>query len=638
MEASQITCFFFALLLFFLRSRAHFVSQGIANTPPRGWNSYDSYSWIVSEEEFLQNAQRVADDLLAYGYEYVVVDFLWYRRRAPGASVSSPGFDVIDKWGRPIPDPERWPSSAGGNGFKPIADKVHAMGLKFGIHVMRGISTEAVNNNTPILGAPGWRAADIALQNQACSWMSACFVSVDESTLGGHAFIQSLYDLYASWDVDFVKHDCVFGVDDLSVHEIKAVSEAIIATGRPMVYSISPGVRATPSMATLINGLVNMYRVTSDDWDSWTDVEFHFNVARDFAAAGLIGALGLNGSSWPDLDMLPLGYLTDPGANAGPHRFCQLTLDEQMSQVTLWAMVKSPLMFGGDMLHLNQETMDLLTNRVVLDINAYSFGSIELQGSTSYQANVPTLTVMECGDANGTKWSMRSSSSSNELCWSFSSGTKGSLEVPTDPAGCMNWIPSSVILTPFGELNQGTTKEQTSHVGYGYLLSPSNEEICLDSHADKLSEFDSFRSKHMVACSLNGSQTWQLSHEGQLISDTTGLCGAISVTGAGVDENILGGSQQTYSRIWASRGPSGEYYVAFFNLGPEPSVISIPLVNIIKGTSAAKLDILDRRSTSDYQCTGSEVWSSDNLGLIGETLSAQVLSHGCALFSLQCYM
>lgn len=85
--------------------------------------------------------------------QYVVVDYLWYRRKVPGAYVDSLGFDVIDQWGRMMPDPERWPSSRGGKGFTEVAKKVHSMGLKFGIHVMRGISTQAYNANTPILNS-----------------------------------------------------------------------------------------------------------------------------------------------------------------------------------------------------------------------------------------------------------------------------------------------------------------------------------------------------------------------------------------------------------------------------------------------------------------------------------------------------
>ncbi|KAH9312880.1 hypothetical protein KI387_027915, partial [Taxus chinensis] len=84
---------------------------------------------------------------------YGVVDFLWYRRHEGVASVSSPGYDVIDEWGRPIRDPVRWPSSLGGQGFKIVADSLNKMDLKFGIHVMREISSEAVKQNTPIMGS-----------------------------------------------------------------------------------------------------------------------------------------------------------------------------------------------------------------------------------------------------------------------------------------------------------------------------------------------------------------------------------------------------------------------------------------------------------------------------------------------------
>lgn len=89
--------------------------------------------------------------ILDFLFQYAVVDYLWYRKLVPGAYVDSLGFDVIDEWGRMIPDPGRWPSSKGGKGFSEVAKKVHDMGLKFGFHVMRGISTQAVNANTPIL-------------------------------------------------------------------------------------------------------------------------------------------------------------------------------------------------------------------------------------------------------------------------------------------------------------------------------------------------------------------------------------------------------------------------------------------------------------------------------------------------------
>ncbi|XP_043687816.1 alpha-galactosidase-like [Telopea speciosissima] len=357
-----------------------------ACTPPRGWNSYDSFSWIISEEEFLANAKVIAKSLLAHGYKYVVVDFLWYRRNVKGSSVSSPGYDVIDEWGRVIPDPDRWPSSKGGKGFSEVAKQVHAMGLKFGINVMRGISTQAVNANTPILdirkGGPyeesgkQFKAHDIGRGDRACSWMSKCFMLVDTNSEAGKAFLRSLYHQYAEWGVDFVKHDCIFG-DDLDVDEIRTVSEILRELDRPIMYSISPGTRATPAMAKNVNSFVNMYRITGNDWDKWQDVEAHFDAARDFANAALLGARGLQGQSWPDLDMLPLAWLTDPGVKEGPHRLSNLSPDEQRTQVTLWSIAKSPLMFGGDARQIDTSTYNLITNPVLLEINSFSKNNME---------------------------------------------------------------------------------------------------------------------------------------------------------------------------------------------------------------------------------------------------------------------
>ncbi|PHT34536.1 hypothetical protein CQW23_26336 [Capsicum baccatum] len=320
---------------------------GRANLPPRGWNSYDSFCWTISEEEFLKNAELVAQRLKPYGYQYVVVDFLWYRKKIMGAYTDSYGYDVFDEWGRMLPDPGRWPSSQGGKGFSEVAQKVHSMGLKFGIHVMRGLSVQAFNANTLILDTTTgkayeeadrqWRAQDIGIKERTCSWMKNGFMSVNTKLGAGRAFLRSLYQNYADWGVDFVKHDCVFG-DDLDLHEIKVVSEVLNELNRPIIYSLSPGTNAKPIIAKEVSGLVNMYRITGDDWDTWNDVSVHFNVARDFTAANLVGIKGLKGKSWPDLDMLPLGWLSDAGSNKGPHRYSRLNLDEQRTQVPshLW--------------------------------------------------------------------------------------------------------------------------------------------------------------------------------------------------------------------------------------------------------------------------------------------------------------
>ncbi|KAG6543038.1 hypothetical protein Mapa_015534 [Marchantia paleacea] len=350
------------------------------STPPRGWNSYDSFSWLVTEREFLQNAQFVSQHLSEFGYEYVVVDFLWFRKN-DGVATFDQGKDLVDAWGRPQPDPERWPSSRGGVGFKAVADQVHAMKLKFGIHVMRGISTAALEENRPILGAAkdfvgghkrtGATSRDIALEDQPCPWMPQSFVGVNVSDAAGRLFILSLYRQFADWGVDYVKHDCVFGIN-LQLDEIQTVSEVIASLERPMLYSVSPGIKATTNLAQNVKHLVNTYRVTVDSWDNWADLVSHFDVASDFVGAGLLKG------SWPDLDMLPLGRLTDPSANQVSYRQCRLTRREQVTMLTLWAMAKSPLFYGGDLRYMDPHTWKLITNKLMLYINANSFNNREV--------------------------------------------------------------------------------------------------------------------------------------------------------------------------------------------------------------------------------------------------------------------
>ncbi|KAH7445546.1 hypothetical protein KP509_01G013900 [Ceratopteris richardii] len=589
--------------------------------PPRGWNSYDSYSWIISEEQFLQNAKLVSEKLLPFGYEYVVLDFLWYRKVESGASVLAAGFDNIDEWGRPIPDPMRWPSSIDGQGLKPVADQVHALGLKFGIHVMRGISTQAVNVNTVVLGnlSRTWRARDIALQDEVCSWMPQCFARVDESAEGGKAFIQSLYDQYVSWGVDFVKHDCVFGSQDLSVEEVKTVSEAIVATGRPILYSISPGVKANPHMARLVSGFVNMYRITGDDWDRWDHLQSHFDVARDFAAAGLIGAPGLLGLSWPDMDMLPFGFLTDPGANHGPYRFSKLTLEEQKSQLTLWAMVRSPLFFGGDMINVDEQTIDLLTNEVVLDINGNSYLNMEVRNSKIEYDHMPSIGLHDCENVTITQWMLRNGSQSGnipEICWTHEELV----------GGCFLWEPSVSTYT----VEQENITLYGPGVNSGKVIVHENWPSCLDVQTKSLSTYS--------LCSAKMSQIWHLKPDRKLMSSETKLCAVVNELGKTRKRTAV-----SNTRVWMARGIRGDYYIALFNLAEEYNNVSLSITGIIQA-GFQRSDISKGSTPSEYwdtpsisyQCEAKEAWSKQEIGTIKDRLNATLAPHGCALFSLQC--
>uniref|UniRef100_A0ACD5ZJN7 Uncharacterized protein n=1 Tax=Avena sativa TaxID=4498 RepID=A0ACD5ZJN7_AVESA len=463
--------------------------QLITMLPPRGWNSYDSFSWTIDEAAFLHNAQIMADKLLPHGYQYAVIDFLWYRKVANGSGKDSYGFDSIDQWGRPFPDPERFPSSRGGKGFKPIADKVHAMGLKFGIHLMNGISTQSVNASTPILDISTgkayvedgrqWTTSDIGLTNRTCAWMTNGFMSVNTDMGAGRAFLRSLYRQYADWGVDFVKVDCIFGTD-YSPKEIVAVSEVLKKLERPVVLSISPGTKATPALAHKITRHVDMYRITGDDWDSWKDVLPHFDVARSFAAANKIGATGLRGRSWPDLDMLPFGRLTDAGVNEGPHRSTNLTFEEQRTQMLLWSMAKSPLMYGGDLRHLNDDTFNLITHPTLLKINHHTksnmeFGYIhsERTSKPNYQLSYPVdltnndgmvLGLGTCNDESASGWH---SSSKDHICRNY--------EIQNNDASFC--IAKSKILPTSGGVNLSNEEDQ----GKFHLASIDNDDSCLDA-------------------------------------------------------------------------------------------------------------------------------------------------------------
>lgn len=351
-------------------------------TPPRGWNSYDSFTKNVNETQFLANCEAVAKYLLPYGYDSCTIDYLWYE--------PDNGDWFLDDYCRPIPEEARFPSSAGGKGFKPIADKVHAMGLKFGIHIMRGTSTYAKQKNCKVKGTNVNLADIVSTDDEAvCPWKKQS-LSVDVSKPGGQEFFDSLYEQYAvDWDVDFIKNDCVFGgnLNPTTLAQIRAQSNSIkkFASVRNITYSLSPGGGNNRTVgASEVSKYVNMYRVTGDTWDHWSMLEDHFVTASSMAAAGVIGADGPAGSkSFPDLDMLPLGFVTQPGdSHKVPNHMSNLTKDEQTQLMTLWAMARSPLVFGGDARVLgtpeSQVALELLTNKDMLDINDHSFKNHEV--------------------------------------------------------------------------------------------------------------------------------------------------------------------------------------------------------------------------------------------------------------------
>lgn len=333
-----------------------------APTPPMGWNSWDSFATTVTEAQTKAEADVMAAKMKRFGWEYITVDIQWYEPNATGFEYRAGAKLVLDKWGRLLPAINRFPSAANGVGFKALADYVHAKGLKFGIHLMRGIPRQAVAENTPIKGTP-YHAADIADRKRVCPWNTDMY-GVDMSKPGAQAYYDSVFALIASWGVDFVKVDDMSRPYFANKAEIEAVRTAIDRTGRPMVLSLSPG----ETIITAADHVVlhaNMWRVSDDFWDAWPAVYSQFDRLRKWAP--YCGA-----GHFPDADMLPFGIL-DQGK-----RTTHFTPDEERTVMTLWSIARSPLIMGGDLTKLDPPTLALLTNDEVIAVDQHSRGGREI--------------------------------------------------------------------------------------------------------------------------------------------------------------------------------------------------------------------------------------------------------------------
>jgi hypothetical protein len=271
----------------------------------------------------------------------------------------------MDEYSRLIPAANRFPSAAGGQGFKPLADYVHSLSLKFGIHIMRGIPRQAVHAATPIMGTSA-TARDIAHTNSICPWNTDMY-GVDASKEGAQAYYDSLFRMYAEWGVDFVKVDDIAASRLYHIHkeEIELIRKAIDNCGRPMVLSLSPGPAPLEYASDFIAN-ANMWRMTDDFWDLWPLLHGMFERCEKWAEH-------VGPGQWPDCDMLPLGHLGIRSVDGGgADRWTRFTKDEQLTMMTLWSIFRSPLMFGGEMRDNDEWTLSLLTNEEVLDMHRRS--------------------------------------------------------------------------------------------------------------------------------------------------------------------------------------------------------------------------------------------------------------------------
>ena len=358
--ARYISSIIIALTLMTVQAEATFLSW--ATVPPMGWNSWDCFGTTLTEEQAKAQADAQAKYLKSSGWIYFTVDIQWYEPDSQGHSYRRGTRLEMDEYSRLIPARKKFPSSSNGRGFKPLADYVHSKGLKFGIHIMRGIPKQAVRDNTPILGTNA-RAADIANTRSTCAWNPDMY-GVDMNKPGAQDYYDSLFKLYASWGVDFVKVDDISRpYDRVQQAEIEAIRKAIDKCGRPMVLSLSPGDTPIERGEHVMNH-ANMWRISDDFWDRWPPLYEMFGRLHKWTPYRTEGA-------WPDADMLPFGIVEF-------NRLTRFTQDEQILCMTLWCIARSPLILGGDMTRLDDFTLDLLTNREVLAVNQASTNNRQL--------------------------------------------------------------------------------------------------------------------------------------------------------------------------------------------------------------------------------------------------------------------
>jgi len=368
------------ILAFLPRASAQFWSHKhsaatpvIAATPPLGWNSWDSYGLTITADEFKRNVDWFDQHLKPAGWEYVVVDEGWYLAHPENAAVkgADQGF-TIDGNGRYIPADSRFPG-----GLKALADYAHAKGLKFGIHIIKGIPREAVAKNLPIAGS-SFHTADAADTSDTCRWNSDNYGIKDNAA--GQAYYDSVAALYASWGVDFLKVDCIS--KPYNAHEIHMVSAALKKTGRPIVLSLSPGPTPLDEAQDVIK-YAQQWRISDDFWDVWKDQavaqgSFPQSLTNQFENLAHWEPYAGPGH-WPDADMLPIGYL-GPRPGYGQPRLSRLTFDETRTLLTLWSIARSPLILGANLLQLDALLVPLLTNGEVLYVDQASTGNHLLTG------------------------------------------------------------------------------------------------------------------------------------------------------------------------------------------------------------------------------------------------------------------
>lgn len=347
----------------------------LAQAPPMGWTSYQALRPQALENEVRANADYMAQTLKAHGWQFVLVDYSWAYPNPPADNGGNPNQSRLkngqyapllnmDAHGRLLPDVRKFPSAKDGQGLRPLASYLHGLGLKFGLHVLRGIPRQAVWAKTPILGTNGITADQIADTVNVCPWLNHMY-GIDMRKPGAQQYYNSLLELYGQWNVDYIKFDDMGQSQPFAYHkdEVEAVRTAIDDLRRPILFSVAP---AQPfDSSNHLRRHANLFRISNEAITTWEQLKNQFVHGAQWATVA-------NAGHWPDADRLPLGWRpkrNEAGNVPSDAADVAFTDAEQRTRLTLWCIMKSSLMIDGNLPDCTPFVSDLLTNDEGLAVN-----------------------------------------------------------------------------------------------------------------------------------------------------------------------------------------------------------------------------------------------------------------------------
>lgn len=327
--------------------------------PPMGWNSYDGYGSGITAEEAKENLEIFIRRLAPCGYEYFTIDAAWYM---DGGAGSRQRKMHIDNWGRPVPSKERFPG-----GLEEISRLCHEGGVKFGVHLFRGVPLAAYEQNCPVKGTEGIRIRDIAKPDSNCPWCKY-MVATNPGAKGTQEYYDSVVEYLADvLHVDFIKFDDAAGYPG----DVAALGRAVAKHPRPMLISISPGNVLSRAIWNHCREYAGTIRISNDVWDRDEDIEKRFDRWAFYEDCPDSGCC-------LDLDMIPLGGMQVNVPPGTPREDCPILGSRRRSNIspsvkrmmmTQYALSASALIYGGALALSDEEDFALATHPGVLECN-----------------------------------------------------------------------------------------------------------------------------------------------------------------------------------------------------------------------------------------------------------------------------